>query len=86
MARAFHAVWLSCAGCALLGSGTWLKAWRAVPVRTDPGYVRDMRQTLAASDQRRGVGAAHFSHARVLVSNRHVFSICSPKKRRRRAG
>ena len=22
----------------VLGSGTWLDAWRAVPVQTDPGY------------------------------------------------
>ena len=27
----------------VLDSGTWLDAWRAVPVQTDPGYVREVR-------------------------------------------
>ena len=27
----------------VLDSGTWLDIWRAVPVRTNPGYVREMR-------------------------------------------
>ena len=34
----------------VLGSGTWLDAWRAAPVRSDPGYVRETMSTLAASD------------------------------------
>ena len=27
----------------VLDSGTWLDAWRTVPVQIDPGYVREMR-------------------------------------------
>ena len=34
----------------VLDSWTRLDTWRAMPVQTSPGYVREMRQTLAASD------------------------------------
>ena len=33
-------LWLLCPGS---DSGTWLPTWRAVPVRTDPGFVPEMR-------------------------------------------
>ena len=56
----------------VLGSGTWLDAWWTVPVRTGPGYAREMRQTLAASDQRRGVGAAHVALGREARFHVHM--------------
>ena len=34
----------------VLDSWTRLDTWRAMPVRTDPGYVREVRQMLVALD------------------------------------
>ncbi len=39
----------------VLDSGTRLDAWRAVPVQTDPGYVREMRLVSKPSASSDGV-------------------------------
>ena len=51
MARGFPArCWVLLPAVLVLGSGARLDAWRAEPVRTAPGYVREIRWMLAPSD------------------------------------